>query len=296
MMRRFLKNWQPGPVVYNPLNTGDGHKMAAAVGAHIVPRKDLGAESAAHIRFIRPPPIFFQKIPPYPLLTRMMVFAMKVAPSWAIRPIMMKFLTTTLGPDRGVFEEGAILVNKLGERFADERRTPNMLIPQQPDGMAYIVFDDQFAKKFSRWPHFISTAPGVAFAFIDDYRVARPDLFNQAPTLEALSQKIGFRPDRLKAAVASANDGRPKSQQLTAAPFYALGPVQTFVMVAPVGLSVSMRLEVLAETGVPIPGLYAVGNAGQAGFTVTGHGHGLGWAFTSGRLAAQQVVARVGAT
>ena len=43
----------------------------------------------------------------------------------------------------------------------------------------------------------------------------------------------------------------------------------------------------LNDANQPIPGLYAAGNAGQAGFTVTGHGHGLGWAFTSGRLAAR---------
>ena len=35
----------------------------------------------------------------------------------------------------------------------------------------------------------------------------------------------------------------------------------------------------------PIPGLYAAGNAGQGGFSSIYHGHSLGWALTSGRLA-----------
>jgi len=222
-----------------------------------------------------------------------MVIAMKVAPKWLIRPLMMKFLTTTLGPDRGVFEEGAILINKRGDRFADERNRPNMRLPQQPGRVAYIVFDHRFAKKFSAWPHFISTAPGVAFAYFDDYRKARPDIFYVGSTLDELAAKVGFEAERLKAAVGSANQGLDEQRRQLEAPFYALGPVKTWVLVAPVGLAVSPRFEVLTASGTPIPGLYAAGSAGLGGFTVTGHGHGLGWAFTSGRLAARQVVTRL---
>ena len=35
----------------------------------------------------------------------------------------------------------------------------------------------------------------------------------------------------------------------------------------------------------PIPGLYAAGSAGRGGALLPGHGHSLGWAFTSGRIA-----------
>jgi succinate dehydrogenase/fumarate reductase flavoprotein subunit len=199
----------------------------------------------------------------------------------------MKFLITTLGPDRGVYEQGAILVNKYGERFADELDNPNLLVAKQPDGIAYIVFDHRFAQKFSRWPYFISTAPGVAFAFVDDYRFARPDLFHVGQSASHLANKVGFSDQRFRVAIAAANAGRPDETKLAMPPFYALGPIKLWVMVAPVGLAVNTRFEVLNEAGQPIPGLYAAGNAGQAGFTVTGHGHGLGWAFTSGRLAAR---------
>jgi len=90
---------------------------------------------------------------------------------------------------------------------------------------------------------------------------------------------------------AGPNAGRHDESKLVMPPFYALGPIKLWVMVAPIGLAVNTRLEVLNEGGQPIPGLYAAGNAGQAGFTVTGHGHGLGWAFTSGRLAARNAAA-----
>lgn len=83
---------------------------------------------------------------------------------------------------------------------------------------------------------------------------------------------------------------------LSTGPFYALGPVKTWVLVGPVGLNVNTRFEVLAIDGRVMPGLYAVGHVGMAGFTMTGHGHGLGWAFTSGRLAAQTAIARLART
>jgi fumarate reductase flavoprotein subunit len=296
MMHAHMKNWVDGIEVYNPNNTGDGHKLAAAIGAKIVSRKDLGAEHAAHLRFVRPKPMWLQRIPAYPPLTRTMVAAMNTLPRWMIRPLMMKFLITTLGPDRGVYEHGAILVNKQGERFADELSNPNLKVPEQPSGMAYLVFDHRFARKFSRWPHFISTAPGVAFAFVDDYRVSRPDLFHVAATADQLAKEVGFSEQQLQASLATANAGRHDETKLVMPPFYALGPIKLWVMVAPVGLAVNTRFEVLSEAGEPIPGLYAVGNAGQAGFTVTGHGHGLGWAFTSGRLAARNAASTLSQT
>jgi succinate dehydrogenase/fumarate reductase flavoprotein subunit len=294
LMHAYMKTWADGVEVYNPANTGDGHKMALAVGAAIVPRKDLGFEAAAHIRFVKPKPGLLQRLPPWPLLTRSMVWAMKYIPAALIRPIMMRFLTTVLGPDAGVFKKGAILVNKRGERIGRENDAPNILIPQQPDGIAYIVFDEKFANKFSSWPNFISTAPGVAFAYVQDYRATRPDLFNVGVTIAELARVAGFDADKLAASIEDANQGRGDGQKLSTGPFYALGPVKTWVLVAPVGLSVNTRFEVLSKDGVIIPGLYAVGHAGMAGFTMTGHGHGLGWAFTSGRLGAANAVARLG--
>jgi succinate dehydrogenase/fumarate reductase flavoprotein subunit len=293
MMHTYMKTWSDGVEVYNPNNTGDGHKMALAVGAAIVPRKDLGFESAAHIRFVRPKPNFLQTIPPHPLLTRLMALGMKHLPKPIIRPLMMKFLTTVLGPHAGVFAEGAILVNKQGERIGSDGSSPNILLPKQPDGVAHIVFDEKFARKFSKWPHFISTAPGVAFAYVQDYRAARPDLFKVGQTKAELARAAGFDPEKLTAAIEEANRHRSHEQQLTQGPFYSLGPAKTWVLVAPIGLSVNERFEVLRPSGQTIEGLYAVGHAGMAGFTMTGHGHGLGWAFTSGRLAAQNAARKL---
>ena len=68
-------------------------------------------------------------------------------------------------------------------------------------------------------------------------------------------------------------------------PFVALGPVCAYIMATDGGLAVNENLQVLGENDAPIPGLYAAGSTGQGGLLLEGHGHHLGWGFTSGRIA-----------
>jgi succinate dehydrogenase/fumarate reductase flavoprotein subunit len=68
-------------------------------------------------------------------------------------------------------------------------------------------------------------------------------------------------------------------------PYHALGPLQTFVVYTDGGVMISEQLEVLRSDGAPIAGLFAAGSTGQGGLLLEGHGHHLGWAFTSGRIA-----------
>ncbi len=81
-----------------------------------------------------------------------------------------------LAPSPKLFEEGAILVNQEGKRFTNELARPALAIPRQPERVAFILFDAVVAGKFSRWPYFISTAPGTAYAYLQDYRVNRKDI------------------------------------------------------------------------------------------------------------------------
>ncbi len=297
--------------VLNPHCTGDGHSMAQAVGGHIVSRPDFNASEVAQMRFVPPTEShWIQRIPPYAFVGQAIKLALKTLPDAWLRPVVLKFLTTVLGPDRGLYKAGALLINKHGERFCDElsgtsfhdvgdheravavggeTRAPNLLLAQQPDRMAYIVFDERFAQKFSSWPHFVSTAPGVSYAYIDDYRRARPDLFHRAPTWKALAAELGMDADKLETSIAQANAHHAdESTQLKQGPFYALGPVKSWLLVTPVGLAVDNQLRVLNASSQPIAGLFAAGGVGQGGFAITGHGHGLGWAFASGMLAGRQ--------
>ena len=68
-------------------------------------------------------------------------------------------------------------------------------------------------------------------------------------------------------------------------PYVALGPIKAYVVLTDGGLAVTERLEVIGADQKPIPGLYAAGSTGQGGVILNGHGHHLGWAFVSGRIA-----------
>ena len=152
--------------------------------------------------------------------------------------------------------------------------------------MAWIVFDRSVAAKFSAWPCYISTAPGVAYAYLDDYRRNRPDIFHKANTVAGLAASMGVPAEGLETTLARYNAGeRGERPALEQGPYYALGPVRSYVVFTDGGLKVSPQLEVLRADGTPIDGLYAAGSVGQGGLLLEGHGHHLGWAFISGRIA-----------
>lgn len=262
----------------NPTNTGDGQAMGLAVGAEMV-NGDVFAGS--EIRFIAPPrPSLVHQLPPTRLVGKLIRLAMSVLPDLVLRPFLMMFLTTNLGPNRGLFDAGAILVNRDGERFTNERGAPRHDIPKQPGGDSYIVFDQKIADDFNAWPNFISTAPGVAYAYLADYRKNRKDITFQAPSPDVLATRLGVPADALAKALTAA-----ASPALDTPPYYALGPARSWVAFTEGGLRVDRKLRVLDEGGQPIAGLYAAGSCGQGGVLLEGHGHHLAWTFTSGRLA-----------
>ena len=197
---------------------------------------------------------------------------------------------------------GAILVNKAGERFADESKPIVYEIAQQPEQVAYILFDAAVAARFSRWPDYISTAPGIGYAYLADYERTRPDLVHKAETLEALGPLVGADGDKLAQTIerynaGTATDGVPprgNRPPIARAPFYALGPLRNYVNYTDGGLAVNRSLQVLGPGDRPIPGLFAAGSTGQGGLLLKGHGHHLGWAFTSGRIAGRHAAQALG--
>jgi succinate dehydrogenase/fumarate reductase flavoprotein subunit len=277
----------------NATATGDGHRIALEVGASVV-NGDI--VRGPIMRFIPPRRRkLIQVLPPWRILTRIMRWNVEHLPDWLLRPFMMSFLTTALGPSPDLFAQGALLVNGAGERFTDERGRPAYDVTAQPGGVAYIVFDGALARKFQRWPHFVSTAPGIAYAYLDDYRRSRKDIFHQGRTAAALARKLGAPPEALAHTLAehnarAAREGRPP---LGEGPYVALGPVKSYVVFTDGGLKVTEKLEVLGRDDRPIPGLFAAGSTGQGGLLLEGHGHHLGWAFISGRLAGRAAAYRV---
>ena len=258
--------------------TGDGQKLAEVLGARIL-NGDLAL--GPELRFIAPvKETLLRRLPPWRALAAYMVWAQEHLPAAILRPFVMQFVTTALAPSPTLFEAGALLVNRRGERFGDELDRPAWRVPDQPGMVAYIVLDQALAAQFSNWPHFISTAPGIAYAYLPDYRRNRPDVYAEAPTLKALAAKLGMQLAALEASVNAAS-----RQRLAQGPFIALGPVRSVFVHAEGGLAVDARHRVLAADNRPIPGLYAAGSTGQGGLLLKGHGHHLAWAFVSGRRA-----------
>jgi len=272
----------------NVTATGDGQRMAEALGARIV-NGDLAL--GPEIRFIAPASeTLVRRLPPWRWLAVFMAWALDHLPPALLRPFMMKFLTTALAPSTTLFEAGAILVNRRGERFGNELERPAWRLPDQPDKVGYIVIDQALAQRFSAWPDFVSTAPGVAYAYIPDYRRNRPDVYTEAATVEGLAQQLGMDPAALVQSAASGSV-RP----LGSGPYVALGPVRSVFVHSEGGLVVDSQHRVRGADDQPVPGLYAAGSTGQGGLLLKGHGHHLAWAFVSGRragrLAAQASVA-----
>ena len=268
----------------NVTNTGDGHRMARELGA-VVLNGDI--ISGPIMRFIPPTRAnWLRALPPWRPLARLMAWGYEHLPSSLLRPFLMSVLTTALGASPELYRRGAILVNRSGERYTDELGKPNLDTAKQPGRMAWIVFDQPVAQQFSAWPNYVSTAPGVAYAYLEDYRRNRSDIYHRTDTLHGLARSMGVPEAALARTVEDYNArGRGTRPALATAAFHALGPVRSYVIFTDGGLKVSERLEVLRGDGSVIAGLYAAGSAGQGGLLLEGHGHHLGWAFISGRIA-----------
>lgn len=273
---RFMGEREAKVEAVNETATGDGQKMALKLGARVI-NGDLAL--GPEIRFIAPARItWLRRLPPWPLLAQTMAWSMAHLPMTLLRPFIMSFVTTALAPSPELFRHGAILVNREGRRFCDENEQPAFALAEQPGKQGFILLGAETARRFSRWPHFVSTAPGVAYAYVPDYRRNRPDVYHAAENLDRLAQQLGMDATVLQKSVS----GLAAFEQL---PLIALGPVRSVFVHNEGGLAVDTQHRVLNGENQPIPGLYAAGSTGQGGLLLKGHGHHLAWAFVSGRRA-----------
>jgi succinate dehydrogenase/fumarate reductase flavoprotein subunit len=270
----------------NPSASGNGLRLGRDAGGVIV-NGDLVRGPV--LRFVPPPArALIDALPAHPWLAHALRAGFEHLPHALLRPFLMRFLTTALGLSRPLLDAGAILVNARGERFGDERDRPAHATADQPGGKAYAMLDARIARRFSAWPHYVSTAPGIAYAYLDDYRRARPDVFHSAATLHALGAATGLDAQALQRSVDAYNaraDLRGDRPALEQAPWTLLGPLRAYLPFTEGGLAVDTAMRVLRADRTPIPGLFAAGANGQGGLLLEGHGHHLGWAFVSGRLA-----------
>lgn len=274
----------------NVTATGDGQKLALPLGARIL-NGDLAL--GPELRFVPPQKRnILLNLPPWPALANLMAWSLDHMPAAILRPFVMSFVTTALAPSPELFNEGAILINKRGERFVDETGKPAFALPDQPDKVGYILLDRRMTALFSAWPHFISTAPGVAYAYVDDYRRNRSDIFKSGATLDELAEKLGVPVAAFAETVRAHNASAGNKPSVGEGPYVALGPVRAVFVHAEGGLAVDTEHRVLGKYDKPIEGLYAAGSTGQGGLLLKGHGHHLGWAFASGRRAGRNAATK----
>ena len=161
---------------------------------------------------------------------------------------------------------GAILVNAMGDRFADESESYKVLgsaVLTQPGRMAFQIFDAGVRAR---------SKPGVPLS--DMERIEELGHLVSAPTIAALEHKLGIPAGRLERTVARYNEsvrGRPDDLgriglvngvgtlvTVETAPFYAY-PAVTAMTSTYGGLSVAPDTSVTRIDGTRIEGLRAAG-------------------------------------
>jgi len=153
--------------------------------------------------------------------------------------------------------------------------TPAFSMAMSPSKKAYIIFGQATAKLFNAFPNYVSTAPGIAYAYVDDYLAARPDVAQAYDNVSEVAQALNIGEQKLSASL----------KDLPAGKIVVLGPIYPMLTTTEGGVSVDTQCRVLGMDKSPIKGLYAVGCVGQGGMVLRGHGLHLAWVFTSGRIA-----------
>ena len=220
-------------------------------------------------------------------------------------------------PERSLLREGGVLINRLGRRYTNELETPELSTNEQPGKTAHLVFDSRLAARvatadedssvhsrdgwYRKQKLFLSTFPGVAYGYLDDYRTPT-EYFFEADSLDGLARKLDLDPAAFTESIGAFNRaaagqhedefGRKQAGTGVATPpFYAIGPIKPFNIFSAGGLTVDSDMHVLDQQGRPIPHLYAAGVNAEGGVFLGGHGHHLAWAFGTGMIAGANAAA-----
>jgi fumarate reductase flavoprotein subunit len=270
----------------NPRSEGDGHILAESVGAKLV---NMDVTYGPEIRFVPPKAKTFQQLlPTHGPLARLMGIVVPHMPQFVMSAMIRRLLVTWQHPENAILDDGAILLNQHGKRFCDETLTPGreIAIAKQPGKICYILLDGRLMERYSQWPHFISTAPKIGYAYAKDYLKLRPDVAVSAGSLEEVAVKRGLPTNTTVQTVNNSNQEKNDSGRpgLTKSPWLLLGPAKAYFTTTEGGTAINKQFKVLDSDHNPIPGLYAVGQNGLGGQILWGHGLHICWAITSGRM------------
>jgi fumarate reductase flavoprotein subunit len=210
-------------------------------------------------------------------------------------------------------------VNRTGKRFIDEVVGLNFadagnVLAEQPEGVAYTVLDQSTVDRLVNrgcdvgLGEYVLTGTKLTQLPEEiEQDVKEGKIAFTAGTIERLGTAMGVDPAVFAATVATYNEachaGKDtvlhKAKYLLAlerAPFYAIR-MEPGVLVSIGGIKVNGNLQVIGQTGEPIPGLYAVGvdAGGMYGdaYTLQIPGTSCGFSLTGGWLAANHAGAMI---
>lgn len=256
--------------------TGDGHLLAEKAGAQLV---NMDVTYGPELRFIPPKTKTFQQLlPTKGPLVKLMGLLVPLMPQFLMSMMIKRLLVTWQHPEDALFDEGAILINQRGQRYCLETESPQREIAtaEEPGKIGYILLNQRLIDSFSQWPNFISTAPKIGYAYVEDYLRLRPDVAVRGASLDDIARKRDLPLDALQKAAAES--------QLAEGPWVLLGPAKAYFTTTEGGVVIDKQFRALDSAGKPIPGLYAVGQNGLGGQILWGHGLHIAWAMTSGRM------------
>lgn len=254
---------------YGPVSsTGDGHKMAMALGAK----------------------------------TQLMEYGKRYPNGIEVAPGIAK---STIYANVGAFDQAGILVDVNGKRFVNEKASNRHILDpmmQTPNHQAYVFMDQK------SWEGFYKRLPetGVSHEDADKFLAANgtmKPLFAKADTIEGVAKIAGINADNLKATVKRYNEfvtakkdadfARPvqymKATIAAEGPYYIVEQKPRFATTMG-GLCTNDNLNVVKNDGTVIPGLYAAGElVGGVMGDDSPAGANVGWALTSGRVAADAI-------
>lgn len=254
---------------YGPVSsTGDGHKMAMALGAK----------------------------------TQLMEYGKRYPNGIEVAPGIAK---STIYANVGAFDQAGILVDVNGKRFVNEKASNRHILDpmmQTPNHQAYVFMDQK------SWEGFYKRLPetGVSHEDADKFLAANgtmKPLFAKADTIEGVAKIAGVNADNLKATVKRYNEfvtakkdadfARPvqymKATIAAEGPYYIVEQKPRFATTMG-GLCTNDNLNVVKNDGSVIPGLYAAGElVGGVMGDDSPAGANVGWALTSGRVAADAI-------
>lgn len=254
---------------YGPVSsTGDGHKMAISLGAK----------------------------------TQLMQYGKRYPNGIEVAPGIAK---STIYANVGAFDNAGILINVDGKRFVNEKASNRQILEsmmKNKNKQAYVFMDQK------SWEGFYKRLPetGVAHNDADKYLAAngkQVPLFVTANTIESVAKLAGVDSRNLQNTVNRYNNfvktqkdddfSRPtqymRAEISTDGPYYIVEQKPRFATTMG-GLCTDKNLNVITQNGDPIPGLYAAGElVGGVMGDDSPAGANVGWALTSGRIAADAI-------